>query len=66
MSHLIHCYYLVFAIYPTFCNLTNVFVFPILWCCHAGDHSQGHLAMFAYKPIIQKSFYILGTCLNNV
>jgi hypothetical protein len=32
----------------------SVFLFhPILWCCHNGDHPQGDLATFGYRPAMK-------------
>ncbi len=32
------------------CVCACVFFPPILWCCHTGDHPQGDLAIFGYRP----------------
>ncbi len=45
------------------------FFLLILWCWHTGDHPQGDLATFGYRPAMDAnsltSFYILATCLNQ-
>jgi hypothetical protein len=35
----------------------SVFFSPILWCCHNGDHPQGDLATFGYRPAMKVEFF---------
>jgi hypothetical protein len=50
------------------------FSFFNLLCCHTGDHPQGDLAMFGYRPAMKvgisfKSFFnlsLLEQCVNNM
>ncbi len=60
------CNLIMFPVIPIFLQ----FLFPILWCCHTGDHPPRDLATFGFRPAMKVenlfNSYILATCLNNV